>query len=666
MRGEGLPGGKGIPRWGFAAAAALCTGLAVGAASFLPAWGDLERKLFDQLAVATAPGKSSLPITIVGIDEASFSQIGLRWPWPRHLFAQAIDRLHAAGAAVIALDLVFYEESEPKEDEALAAAIARAGNVVLAADHAYHETPLVRQWIRVDPLPRFLAAGALSGLATVELDRDAVVRRLPQQHDSLWRSVVKALMQTHPGLIPHPVVGADDMVRYLGPAHTFPYVSFYQVLAGDPSIPPDFFNHQIVLIGRDVRANPEAGSTHADAFATPFVLVNRLLTPGVEIQATFIENAIGGQAIEPASRAAALAFLAAAILLTLPAAIRWHLGWSGAWVAAVALAAAGAVYALFAGRSYWMPLAAPLAALTGLYLAMAAHAYFSEQRRARQIRFAFSRYVSPHVVDEIVAHPESLRLGGERRTLTMLFSDLAGFTSISEKLSPEAVAHLVNEYLTVITRTVHRHGGTVSKFIGDGMFAFWGAPLGDPQHARHAFDAARDMQAALREMSAAFVAGGGMPLQMRVGMHTGEAIIGNMGSAERFDYTALGDSVNLAARLEGANKLYGTLTLFSGATAAALQGAVLSRRIDRIRVKGKAEPIDVFTPCEDPVLASLTEAALVRYRAQDWPAARAAWQAVLAHAGNDPVANVLLERIDFFERNPPGPDWDGSVALEKL
>lgn len=651
---------------GFAAAAALCIGVAVGAASFLPAWRSLEHRIFDRLSVATAPGKSSLPITIVGIDEASFSQVGQRWPWPRRLFADLIDRLHAAGAAAIVLDVVFYEESSPAEDDALAAAVARAGNVVLAADHAYHETSLVRQWIRVDPLPKFLAAGALSGLATVELDDDAVVRRMPQQQDAMWRAAVKALLKARPGLIPHPVVAPGDMVRHLGPAHTFPYVSFYQVLAGDPSIPRDFFQHQIVLVGRDVRASPEAGMVHADAFATPFVAVDKLLTPGVEVQAAFLESAIAGQTIAPASSGAALGFLAAALLLAFPAAWRWHLAWSGAWSAAVVLAAGALGYWLFAERNYWLPLAAPLAAVALLYLATAAHAYLAERHRAGQVRFAFSRYVPQNVVDQIVAHPESLRLGGEKRTLTMFFSDLAGFTSISEKLPPEAVAQVVNDYLTVVTRTVHAHYGTVSKFIGDGVFAFWGAPLDDPLHARHAYEATLAAQVAVKELSDRLVAGGGMPLAMRVGLHTGEAIVGNMGSSERFDYTALGDSVNLTARLEGANKLYGTPILLSSSTAEALRGVARLRRVDRIRVKGKAEPVDVFTPCEDAELARLTEAAFGAYLAQRWAAAQDACRALARYRPGDGVAEVLQERIARFTAQAPEPGWDGSIALEKL
>lgn len=646
--------------------AALGVFAAACALSFTTPWELAERRIFDLLTRATALQRSELPITIVGIDEASFAQVGRQWPWPRSMFASLIDQLHRRGAAVIALDLVLNESSADAEDDALAAAIARARNVVLAADHAYHETPLFRQWLRIDPLPKFKEAGAASGLATAELDPDGVVRRLPQQRDAFWRAVIEVLMRERPGLIPAPHVGPEDLIRHLGPAHTFPYVSFYQVLQGDPTIPQDFFRNQIVFVGRDVRASPEAGTVHADMLATPFLASTRLLTPGVEIQATMVENAITARTIEPAKRDAGLLFAAALMLLALPAGVRWNPVWSGAWMLALAAAAAWAGYWAFTERNYWMPLGLPLAALGAYYLTMAAISYLAERRHAQYVRFAFSRYVSPHVVDQVVSNVGALRLGGERRTLTLLFCDLAGFTTISEKVAPETVAHFINLFLTAMTRVIHQHGGTVQKYLGDGLYAFWGAPLVDAQHAQHACEAAVAMQEALAALGPDFTAAGVDPPGMRIGVNTGEAIVGNMGSMERFDYTALGDSVNLAARLEGVNKLYGTRILFSGSTAEPLQGKMSLRPIDWVRVKGKANAVFICTPCSDARLVSLTETALAAYRGQDWPAARQAWQAVAAHAPGDSVALLFLERIARFEIEPPESGWDGASSLEKF
>ena len=629
-------------------------------------WDQLEARLFDQLTVATAPGKSNLPITIIGIDEASFAQINKRWPWPRSMHAQLVDRLHAGGAAVIAFDMIFSEASEPAEDQAFADAVARAGNVIMASDHAYQETSLLRQWIRVDPLPALRAAGAVPGLATVTLDADAVVRGLPDGEDIYWRRVIQTLMKARPGILEtEPGTPANGYIRHMGPAHTFPYVSYYQVLHGDKSLPPDFFQDQIVLIGRDVRASPEAGAAQADMFATPFLGGSKLLTPGVEIHATIIENVLTGQVVSRASRSEALLFLSVALLLAFPALLRWHPVWSGTWFLALMLAGASLSYALFGQKHLWLPAGATLAGLATLYLSMAVLSYLTERRRGQQIKGAFAKYVSAQVVEQMIAHPERLRLGGERRELTLLFSDLAGFTSISEKLPPDGVAKVINAYLTEMTRVILAEGGTVDKFIGDAVMAFWGAPLDDPDHALHATRAAVAMQEAMDGLQESYHAMGLAKVGLRIGVNSGPAIVGNMGSEDRFDYTALGDAVNLASRLEGVNKMYGTRILLSETTQQLLAGAVKLRPIDKVRVKGKEEPVHIFTPCEDAKLIELSVAALAAYRAQDWPAARAAWNAVLAHADDDPVAKVFMHRIDEFEQQPPGAGWDGSVALEK-
>lgn len=648
------------------ALAALGVFAAACVLSFSAFWDLAERRVFDLLTRLDAPQRSVLPISIVGIDEASFAQIGRQWPWPRSLYAQLVDRLSARGAAVIALDMVLNEPSAAAEDDALAAAIARAGNVVLAADHAYHETALFRQWLRVDPLPKFKQAGAVAGLATAELDPDGVVRRVPQQGDAFWQAVIDVLMRARPGLIPQPQVAPGQLIRYLGPPRTFPFVSFYQVLADDPSIPREFFRDQIVLVGRDVRASPEAGAVHADMLATPFLASTQQLTPGVEIQATIVENVITGRTITPASRAAGLAFAALFMLLAYPAGVRWHLVWSGIWVLALAAAAAGAAYWTFSARDYWLPAGLALLALALFYLTMAAAWYLAERQQARRVRFAFSRYVSPHIVDRIVAQPEALRLGGERRELTLLFCDLAGFTTIAERLAPEAVAHLINVWLSAMTRAIHSHGGTVQKFLGDGIYAFWGAPLPDARHAQHACEGAIAMQRAHEALAPEFARAGVTLPGMRIGLHSGDAIVGNMGSLERFDYAAIGDAVNLAARLEGVNKLYGTRILLSGDTADKLEPGIGLRPIDWVRVKGKEKAVFICTPSDDARLVDLTRSALEAYRRQDWPAARRAWREVAAHAPADRVAEVFLTRIAAFEAEPPGSAWDGAIALEKL
>jgi len=650
-----------LKSWMSVATLAVLIGLG---ATFLPPWQAVELWLFDRLTVFTATEKSVLPITIIGVDEASFTQIGQQWPWPRNLHARLVERLAADGAAVIAFDMIFSEETSPAADGEFARAISRAHNVVLSADHAYRETAMLRQWIRVDPLPVLLAAGAVSGLTSAVIDGDAVVRRFPDAEDIFWRRAIQVLQRERPELGLVGEIPAGAMIRHLGSTHTFPYVSYYQVLAGGDAIPPGFFKDQIVLIGRDVRASPEVGSAQSDLFATPFLGRSQLLTPGVEIQATLIENALTGRALAPVGPSWTIGMLMMCALLTLPALWRWHPVWSGIWIAALMVATVALSYWLFVDRSQWLPVMATLLTLSLMYVGMGMLSYFVERRRAWQIKSTFSKYVAKEVVEQMVANPDLVRLGGERRELTLLFSDLAGFTSMSERLSPEAVARVINLYLTEMTHLIIASGGTVDKFIGDAVMAFWGAPLGDPQHASHGVETAIAMQRAMDRLQPQFAEMGAGVVALRIGLHSGPAIVGNMGSEDRFDYTALGDTVNLAARLEGVNKSYGTRILLSAATVEALTRPCALRPVDRVRVKGKALPVDIFTPCDDSNLIAQTDRALAAYRDADWVAARVAWQQVLTDYPGDSLAPVFLGRVDELERNTPAA-WDGSVALEK-
>lgn len=639
--------------------------LSVGAL-FTPLWQLVELKIFDLLTVCTAPKKSALPITIIGIDEASFTQLGVRWPWPRDMHAQLIDRLLQAGAAVVAFDVLFPEPSSPSEDEAFASAIAAAGNVVLAADNVYHETAVSRQWLRMDPVADFTLAGATTGLATMTLDGDTIARRMAEADDAFWRQAVRALIRSRPGSVEEPYVPPGAMMRHIGPTHTFPYVSYYQVLNADPSIPADFFVDQIVLIGRDVRASPELGAAQADTFATPFLMTSGLLTPGVEIQATQIENALMGQTIQPVSQALNILAISVILLCSVPLLACWSPLRSTVLTLLLGGAMVGISTWLFAMRNLWLATATPLLALAIAFLSTGVGSYFTERRRASEIRSAFSKYVSTEVVAEMIAHPEHLKLGGQRREISVLFSDLAGFTSLSEKLSADAVANLINLYLNAMTRIIMRHEGTVDKYIGDAVMAFWGAPLDDPEHALHAVQSAIAMQEAMADLQPQFqalgVEGG---LKLRIGINSGPAIVGNMGSDLRFDYTAIGDTVNLASRLEGANKAYGTNIMLAESTAEIVAGRIPLRQIDRVRVKGKKVPVNVFIPCEDALLVAATERAWRAYLERDWEVARACWQEVRQLSPDDSLIEVFEKKISGHESSPPA-DWDGSVALDKL
>jgi adenylate cyclase len=649
-----------------AAILAVAVALFFGAAAFFPPWQHLERKGFDVLTVATAPGQSQLPITIVGIDEASFAQVQKKWPWPADVHAKLVDAIAKAGALAIVFDVLIAEPGKPEEDAAFADAIARAGNVILVSDRAFQETRYARQWIRVDPLPRFLEAGATAGFAGVSLDRDQVVRDMPMGEDVLWRMVVKRIDALHPGMLPLNEPPAGAMIRYAGPDHTYPYVSYYQALEAATMLPPDAFRDQVVLVGRDLKANINADVSSADNFGTPFTMRAGWLTPGVEVHANTLETALRGDALRPAPAWwSALLAVAATFACAFPMR-RWRPLLNLLPVAAALAALAALDWALFAKSNVWVPVIGAGIAAVATYIAFGSAAYLAESVRKAQLRRAFSLYVSPEVVDHVMAQPGRLKLGGERREVTMLFTDLAGFTTFTEELGADKVARILNVHFSRATAIVKRHQGTVNRFIGDAIMAMWGAPLDDPQQALHACRAAVEMQEDLEALRAEFRAEGLPEIRMRVGIHSCTAVIGNLGSSDRFDYTAVGDGVNLAARLEGVNKLYGTGILVSGETHSRVGDAVPMRLVDRVIVKGKSEPVDIYAPCPDPAVIEASERAIAAYRARRWDESERAWRQVLERHPADTIAQLYVERIQRCRLVAPAEAWDGAVELEKL
>ncbi len=647
-------------------AVALITLAMLAALSASDSWRLLEFKGYDLLMATNAPGRSALPITIIGIDEPSIAQIGMRLPWPRRLHGELIDQLVRSGALLIAFDVGFSESTTEEDDRLFAQAISKAGNVVLTAHMDRHETKYVRQWSRVDPLHLFKEAGAASGFAEIPRDIDLVLRRMPEGKDVFWREILVRANLVRQGLIEEPPTQDGKMIGYVGPDHTFPYVSYYQALRADTHLPPDVFRDQIVLIGRDVKSAAETGGGD-DNFATPFTgWTGGWLTPGVEIHANAMESAISRRSVTPLPWSWNFALIAFAVIASALLMRRWRPFVSAA--AGLSLLAVIAIgdWWLFTQYLIWLPALGAMLSVIMVYTGLGGHAYFSEQRQRRETRHAFSMYLAPEVVDQIMAHPEKLKLGGERREITLVFTDLKGFTSISEQLGPEEVTQLLNEHFTRATAIIKQHGGTVNRFIGDAIMAIWGAPLADERHGLNACLAARDMQLDMQKLRDEFVQRGLPPIFMRVGIHTGPAIVGNLGASDRFDYTAIGDSVNLAARLEGVNKFYGTEILVSSATAQLLGGVLPLRPVDRVIVKGKTEAVEIFTVSDHAEVNLLATKALQGYRQQDWDASEELWRQILALLPWDKISSIYLERIAINRAQPPASDWDGSVALDKL
>ncbi len=630
----------------------VCVFAMMSLASRLPAWSLLDYRAFDYLSTIGGPELPQDSTIIVAIDEPSLAEINMQWPWPRRLHGQLVANLRAAGAKVIGLDIIFSEPSTDADDEALAAALGP--DVVLAGDETVVTSDQADQFIRVMPLDMFTAKGAAVGIASVALHRDGVLRQIPSYFDGFAATIATAAGEA----VEIPDEGR--LIQAFGGPRTYRTVSYYQALDPENFLPPGFFRDKMVIVGLSLQNAPSIESGGADAFATSYTVHNGRLTAGAEIQATILDNLRLGGSISESGNAGKQAFLLLAAIMA-GLLVRRQTGWPtiAAGAAAVAVLIAASYIALRSGQVFASPVA-PALAFIGIAAAQATLDYAQERRNRRQITRAFSQYLAPALVAELAKDPSKLKLGGEKRRLSILFCDVRGFTTISEQLKddPQQLTALINRLLTPLSDIVLSHGGTIDKYIGDCLMAFWNAPLDDPHHARNAVSAALDMLASMDGLNGelwreAEAAGRPFfPLRIGIGINTGDCVVGNMGSEQRFDYSALGDSVNLAARLESASKSYGVSLLVGEATASETDAAFGIFELDRINVKGKLEATRVFT-----VVRERDEARAERHR-----------QALSAHyAGQLPPQDLVLglrqdvpELTAYYDRMMPDAERPAS------
>jgi adenylate cyclase len=678
-------------------------GLAVGTAAFLVTlalgglgvFKRLELKAWDARMQAFAdPGRASPDIVLALVDQYSLDlydkEQDLTWPWPREFYGYLVKYLAAGGAKAVFFDFAMTEDSRfgVEDDAALAAAVAEAGNVVLPVFLSEEDKPSDAK--RVELLRAFSAAPparavsselfrsatlpiegllrAARGVANVRVkpDQDFIYRRLPLAHrfeNRVVPTVPVALASIlRPGFdvasVPLDEQGRM-IVRFFGPTgtyKTYPIAallnSYAQGREGKPpQIPPSEFSGKTVLVGLsavglyDIKASPLSG-----------------IIPGVEINAAALDTLLNGLAFGVPSRAVAVLYLLVLALLSgvVVSSLRRTAANAAAFAGFLLLPAAAAAVVFKAGG--WLAYAEPTAAVLLALIGASVLNYSVEGRERRFIKGVFRRYLSPQVIDRILKDPGLLCLGGEEREVTSFFSDVAGFTSISEALSPRDLVALLNAFLTAMTDIILDAGGTLDKYEGDAIIAFWNAPLDDPDHARRACRAALDCQRVLAGLRPEFERKYGRSLRMRVGLNTGPAVVGNMGSSRRFDYTAMGDTINLAARLEGASKQYGVSILAGEATVAKAGDAIISREVDLIRVVGKARPVKIFELVGEAGPASAEQAsrlaayreALALYRRRAWAEAAAAFAAI----EGDAVAGLYADRSRGFAAAPPPGDWD--------
>jgi len=677
-----------------ALAASLAAGLLYRSAS--PALQQVDLRLKDLRFRVRGSLTPDPRVVVAAIDGKSIREIG-RWPWSREVTARLVTGLKEYGARVVALDMVFSEPQGGAPDAALARALSGAGNVVLGnffRDDGDTPSAGVREVLRRSrvkvlrlepgvtsvPVPEFrnldasilpISAAALDhGFFNVLPDDDGLYRSVPllalydgELYPSLSLRALSRYLGSEPqvsvapfGVRPLqlgrellPVSEAGELhLNYYGPRGSFRTVSAADVIRH--RLPEGALAGALVFVGAT-----EMGIY--DLRATPFDPA----LPGVEIHATVAANALEGRFLTRDGRTAAIElaaiFLLPALLaLLLSTTTRTALGlvWlllsAGFWLALDQF--------LFRSQSLDLSVIYPLLPVLLCYLGGEAYRNLVVERKGRYLKKAFGSYLSPELVDQIVKNPGRLRLGGEKRELTVLFSDIRGFTSLSESLEPEQLVQLLNEYLTPMTRIVLEEKGTLDKFIGDAVMAFFNAPLDLPAHQAHACRVAVRMVRRLRELNEDFARRGTPRISIGIGINSGEAVVGNMGADLRFDYTAIGDDVNLASRLEGLTKQYGVGIVVSASTREAAGDEFSFREIDLVRVKGKQNPVAVYELMTDnPEVAAPFAEGVGLYRARDFDKALPLF-AELAGKG-DAVSALYQLRCREFLADPPGEGWDG-------
>jgi adenylate cyclase len=453
----------------------------------------------------------------------------------------------------------------------------------------------------------------------------------------------------------------DFLINYYGPGQTFPYLSASDVIDG--TVKPEQLKDKIVLVGATATALPDL---HTIPYGPSY--------PGVEMHATVIENILDQDFLQRPQWFRLLdvmVILGTGLLLGLAA-----LYFKAFGTATLLTFGIGgyllADYVLFTQQGLWIHTVYPVFSQLLVYFGITLYRFTFEEREKRFIKEAFSQYLAPAVVDQLVENPKLLKLGGERKVLTAFFSDVANFSTIAEELGAEELVDLLNDYLTDMTEIILKYEGTVDKYEGDAIIAFFGAPITLEDHASRTCLAAIDMQKRLAELREGWKKEGKHELFMRIGINTGQMVVGNMGSTIRMDYTMMGDSVNLAARLEGVNKQYQTYTLVSEFTYELAKNDIEARELDSIRVVGRKEPIKIYEllgrkgEMADHIRLILPhfQEGLNHYKNQRWEEGITCFEKALNLHEDDGPSLTYFERCITFENHPPPLDWDGVFSIQ--
>lgn len=620
-------------------------------------------------------------IVLIEIDEKSQDKFG-RWPWPRRVHADLINILGHAGAKVVVFDTLFPEvdNTDNESDRALVRSVQGKDNIVMA----FHFRGEMRdQLFASDALLPYspLSEEVFIGFANNFPDSDGVSRRATlylidgetvyphlsvagfartqgKTVDEIFGELPVVLSKS-PELAENKLLinWAHDREHPMGsPYETYSYHDVYS-----RRVNPEIFRDKIVFIGATA-----AGL--GDIKSTPYSEQQ----PGVMVHTNVVDNLLHGNYLhEIATYYTMIYVLVLGVFLGffLPRLSTWHR------LLVFAVTLIGGVYGahwLFSFQDYVLHMVPPLLAGVGGYGGLLFYQVVVEEREKRKIKGSFRQYLSPKIIDIITRDPAKLKLGGEERRVTIFFLDIAGFTTMSEALHPTQLVEVMNECLTTFSHIILQHDGLINKYIGDCIMAFWNAPADQPKHATQACQTALDCIKALPEINKRFQEKGLPAIDCRIGINTGVVVVGNMGSHERFDYTVMGDAVNLASRLEGANKQYNSKIMVADTTFDLAKEDIEARDLDLIRVKGKKEPRKVFEIlCPKGQMSHQVEKgrhlyheALHDYRQKNFKEAIAKFKQVFDYLPGDHLTKVYIDRAETYLKTPPPSDWDGVFELK--
>ncbi len=693
------------------ALSAACVG-ALDRASLVARW---DNPLSDWRArVLAKPSPATERVKLVLLDQSSLDwasqNMGLSWPWPREVYGALLDYLKRNGAKTVVFDVLYTEPSAygVADDEALGEAAGRFGHFVGAVflgkqtDQATSwpefakpnpiEIRGLEGWLEAHPDAAGEIVSAGAAFPVPELAKKAAwlanVREVPDG-DGVFRRA--APFRIFDGQV-LPSLGFAGWLGGLGAVDVRAAIETDALLAGGKRIPLDASGRMILkfrgksgthqaftassVIQSELRllegGEPpiQDGSVFRDAhvvfgFSAPGLKDLRPSPmggdyPGPEIYATMLDNLLEGDFLRDAPAAAVWLWVLLLALAAGACASSARNGWQSG-VAALVLIPLPALAGLAAWEAgYVLPAAGGMMGVVIALLGGAVINFVLEGRQKMFIKGAFKHYLSAEVIEQIMRDPNSLKLGGERRELTIFFSDLQGFSTISERLGPEDLTKLLNDYLSDMTDIILEEGGTLDKYEGDAIIAFWNAPLAQPDHAMRAVRASVRCQRKLAERRAEFEERTGVVLKMRIGLNTGAVVVGNMGSSNRFDYTVLGDAANLASRLEGANKALGTYLMISESTWSQTNGAFPGRELGFLRVVGRKTPVRVYEATglegeEAQGAEKAFEAALAQVRAARWAEAAEAFEKI----EGDAAAKTYAAKCRALASAGAGAAWDG-------